>query len=261
MRAGWRTAESAVVRLAVVLAVLACAAGSGRAAAQDTPGEARVLRLESTPLGALPRLPPPMPANRDHHYWSFRLQTATRGGLGGFDLPAVAGGVDLQWRGGSIIGVTAGYQGRDCGQLGPDCGSHLMFEGRARLNFLTGSSRIGEALGDYSSTTTIGTSIGLGYAPDAATGVDACTLDLLVPFSLAMMQSVRLVVHSSPGIVWDVGCGSESGTGSASYLAGLGIGIQQLGHPGLDVYLGVQKIFRAASGYQLGLTVSYTRLP
>jgi hypothetical protein len=261
MRAGSRRADGGLVRLACVFAVLAGAAGTQPVAAQGTPAEMRVLRLESTPLGALPRLPPPMPANRDHHYWAFRVQAATRGGSGGFDLPAVAGGIDLQWRGGSVIGMTAGYQRRDCDLLGPDCGAHPMFEARARLNFLTGSSRIGEALGDYSSTTTVGTSIGFGYAPDAAPGMDACTLDLLVPVSLAMLQTVRLVVSSTPGVVWDVGCGSEPGTGSASYLAGLGIGLQQFGHPGLDFYLGVQKIFRAASGYQLGLTVSFTRLP
>ena len=46
-----------------------------------------------------------------------------------------------------------------------------------------------------------------------------------------------------------------------SLLTGLGIGVQQLGHRRLDAYLGLQKIFRRGTGYQLGLNVAFVRLP
>lgn len=263
MRAGSRRADRAVrALLAAIPFAVVCLATAVPATAQISVAEMRLLRIESTPVGALPRMPAAMPASRDHHYWSVRLQTGHRAGRGGgTDLPALGGGVDLQWRGGSVLGVTAGYQGRDCELLGPDCGSHMMFGAGGRFSIVTGSSSIGEALGDYSSTTTVGVDLGFGYAPDAAPGVPACTLDLGLPVSLAMLQTVRVVAYTTPAVVWDVDCGGGPGTGRASYLGALGFGIQQLGHRGLDVYVGVQKIFRSRSGYHFGLSVAYTHLP
>jgi hypothetical protein len=247
---------------AFLLIVPPAAARAQEATPAIAPADLRLLRLESTPAGALPRMALPMPAHRDHHYWGFRLQTAYRGGRGGGgDLPTVAGGVDLQWRGGSILGVTAGYQGRDCELLGPDCGGHALLEARGRFNIIAGGSRIGSAFGDNSATTTVGAELGFGYAPDVVPGSPACTFDLGVPLSLAMLQTIRLVAFATPGIMWEVDCGGEPVTGQASYMSAFGIGAQQLGHPSLDVYLGVQKIFRSRSGYQIGLSVTYPRLP
>jgi hypothetical protein len=82
-----------------------------------------------------------------------------------------------------------------------------------------------------------------------------------MPFSVAMLERVRLVTFITPGIVWDVDCSDEGGPSKASYLTGLGFGLQQLGHRGFDLYFGVQKIFLGEVGYQFGITATYVRLP
>jgi hypothetical protein len=249
------------VLLCLAALVAAGAAAPLPARAQPTPAQLHVLRLESTPVGALPRMALPMPASRDHHYWGVRVQTGYRGGRGDKDLLTLAGGVDLQWRGGSVIGATVGHQARDCALLGPDCGGHALFGLRSRFNLMTGSSRIGEALGDYSANAKLGAELGLGYAPEYVPGSAACTADLGLPFSIALLQKVRVVTYVTPGVVWEIDCSGEPLAERATYLLGGGVGLQQLGHRGLDFYLGWQKFLRSASGYQFGLSVTYTLLP
>ena len=213
--------------------------------AQATEDELHVLRLEATPIGALPPIALPMPASRNQHYWGGRLQVGQRTGRGGSDLGAIAAGVDLQYRGGSVYGITAGYQRRDCELLGADCGGHPLFGARARINLITGGPSIGALFGDYSATSTLVTEIGFGYAPDVMPGSDACTIDVGVPVSIAMLQRIRLVSYVTPGVVWDMDCSPGDRAARKSYLTGLGFGLQQLGHRGFDVYLGLQKIFRS----------------
>lgn len=219
----------------------------------------QVLQLEATPIGALPPIALPMPASRNHNYWGIRLQTGLRRGRPGPDLLAIAGGVDLQWHGGSTFGLTGGYQARDC-PAEDDCGGHALFGARARLNVVTGGPTIGAVLGDYSATSTLGAEIGLGYAPQVTETVDACTVDIGMPLSLAMLQRVRLVAYVTPGIVWEVDCAHTKFT-RASFLTGIGVGVQQLGLRGLDAYIGFQKIFRTGTGYQFGASITYVRLP
>lgn len=98
----------------------------------------QILRLESTPIGALPPIALPMPASRNHDYWGVRLQAGQRVGRGAADLGTVAAGIDFQYRGGSIIGITGGYQKKDCELAGPDCGAHALFGVRSRINLMTG---------------------------------------------------------------------------------------------------------------------------
>jgi hypothetical protein len=227
--------------------------------AQLTHDQIRVLRLEATPIGALPPLPLPMPASRDHHYWGVRFQAGNRH-RGGRDLLALAGGIDLQWRGGSIFGITGGYQARDCELAGPDCGGHALFGARARFNVVTGGPTVAGMFGDYSATTTLGSEVGVGYAPDVLPGLDACTIDLGMPISLAMLQVVRVVSFVTPGVALDGDC-TAGPPGRASFLVGLGMGVQQLFARELDVYLGLQKIFRPETGYQLGVSVTWVHLP
>ncbi|NIP79209.1 MAG: hypothetical protein GWM90_08375, partial [Gemmatimonadetes bacterium] len=89
----------------------------------------RIFAVEATPVGALPPLALPMPASRNHNYLVFRAQTGARRGSGGGTLRAFAGGVDLQWRGGSVFGLTGGYQTRDCEGDVP-CDGHPFFGAR-----------------------------------------------------------------------------------------------------------------------------------
>ncbi|MGQ0816083.1 MAG: hypothetical protein ACT4O1_16760 [Gemmatimonadota bacterium] len=244
-----------------MLALAGALFAAAPAVAQTSDDEIEILRLEATPVGALPPIALPMPASRNHNYWGIRVQAGHRGRRGGDDLEAVAGGIDLQWRGGSVFGVTAGYQKRDCTLIGPDCGGHSLFGARARFNVITGGPTVAAIFGDYSANTTLGTEVGFGYAPRVMPDVNACTIDVGAPLSLAMLQHVRLAAFVTPGVVWELGCSSERAPTRASYLMGLGIGAQQLGHRGLDVYLGFQKIFRSGTGYQLGVSVTYVRLP
>jgi hypothetical protein len=222
--------------------------------------DSHTLAVQATPIGALPPIALPMPGSRNHSYWGFRLQTGRRTG-GDASLSAIAGGVDLQYKGGSTLGLTAGYQSGDCGVGADDCNSHSMFGIRTRINLFTGGPTIAAAFGDASATSTLGTEVGFGYAPHILPGFSACAIDFGMPFSVAMLQRVRLVSYITPGVVWNVDCADE-GTGSrASYLTGLGFGLQQLGHRGFDVYFGVQKIFLGETGYQFGISATYVLLP
>lgn len=228
--------------------------------AQDAQPPLSIQGLEATPVGALPPLALPMPASRNHNYWAFRFQAGHRRGREGPDLLAVAGGVDLQWRGGSMFGVTGGYQQRrDCAE-GVACDGHAMFGARARFNVVTGGPTIASVFGDYSATSTLGAEVGFGYAPEVDPGRGVCTFDLGVPVSVAMLQHVRLVSYVMPALAWDVDCGSGSEENN-DLLLNAGVGVQQLILDGLDIYLGFQKSFSGGTGYQFGLSVMYVHLP
>ena len=215
---------------------------------------------EATPIGAIPPMPLPMPASRDQSYWGFRLQYGLRNERAGpEDLFAIAGGVDYQLRGGSIFGLTAGHQGRRNCQTASDCG-HSLFGARGRFNVFTGGPTIAKIIGDESATSTIGNEIGFGYAPGVSPGVNACTIDLGVPFSVAMMQTIRVVTFVTPGLVWDIDCSAGKTSNNRSAFMGFGIGLQQLFFRGLDVNLGAQRIFRGTTGLQFGISVSWVRL-
>ena len=251
---------SAPRRLALVLAagLLALAVSGSPLSAQEETDELALVTIEATPLGALPPLGLPMPASRNHNYLVLRVQAGHRTGRHGADLLAVAGGVDLQWRGGSIFGLTGGYQVPDCETQ--SCDGHAFYGARARFNVVTGGPTIAGVVRDYSATSTLGAEIGFGYAPDARPGFDACTLDVGMPLSVAMLQTVRVVAFVTPTASVNVDCGSGYAQRS-DLLVNAGVGIQQLWLRGLDVHLGVQRIFREGTGYQLGISVMYVHLP
>jgi hypothetical protein len=246
----------------LLLAAAAAVPGPhGRAAAQTVDDELAILRLEATPIGALPPISPPMPASRNHNYWGIRLQAGQRNGRAGADLRSIGGGIDLQWRGGSIFGATAGYQTRDCDVAADgDCGGHALFGLRGRFNVMTGGPGLASDF-DYSATSILGAEMGFGFAPDVLEGRNACTFDIGVPVALAMFQKVRVVPFLTPSIVWDVTCSRNGPPTRASYLVSLGVGVQQLWLRGLDAYLGFQKIFRSDTGYHFGISITYIRLP
>lgn len=246
--------------LALIAGGIVLSLGSG-SAVEAQGRQVHILSIQATPIGALPPIALPMPASRNHHYWGFRLQTGRRSGAGGVDLKAIAGGIDLQYRGGSTFGMTAGYQSGDCGAWNADCDGHMLFGARTRINLYTGGPTIASLFNDPSATSTIGTEIGFGWAPHVRPGLSACTVDFGMPFSVAMLESVRLVSFITPGVVWDVDCSDEGGSSRASYLTGLGFGLQQLGHRGFDIYFGVQKIFLGQTGYQFGVSATFVKLP
>jgi hypothetical protein len=231
-------------------------------ATAQTAGELHLRRLLAVPLGALPPQAMLMPASRNHNYWVGRLQAGTQWENLVGDLATYAAGIDLQWRGGSVFGVTAGYQVADCEETVSGCASHALFGARARFNILTGGPTFAALIGDNSATTTVGTEIGLGYAPNVIAGHKACAVDIGVPVSISLFQKVRMLTFVAPGIAWDVHCplGGSPGSGTST-LVGAGLGIQQLFNRGLDVSVGAQRIFRAGSGIQLGLNITYVKLP
>jgi len=220
-----------------------------------------LLLLEATPVGALPPIPLPMPASRNHNYWGARLQIGNREAASESHLPAFAAGVDLQYRGGSIIGITGGYQRRDCGLIGVNCGGHALFGLRSRVNLITGGAALASLFHDYTSTTTIGGEFGLGYAPNVVSTKDACTLDFGIPITASLGQRIRIATFVTPGIMWDLNCSGPESPSRAAWLTGFGFGLQQLGSRGFDVYVGLQKIFRQHAGYQLGISATFVRLP
>ena len=250
-----------IVRRFLHVAALAPVLVAGALNAQS-PGELHLRRLLSVPLGALPPMGMLMPASRNHNYWVGRLQAGTQWDNVAGDLAAYTVGIDLQWRGGSTIGLTGGYQVEDCEEDVTGCESHPLFGFRGRFNLITGGPTLAALVGDNSATTTLGGEIGLGYAPNALAGRNACAIDLGMPVSLSLFQRVRLLSFLTPGVAWDVRCisGGTEGTAASAFL-GAGVGVQQIGHPGLDVSVGAQRIFRKDAGIQLGISVSFVWLP
>jgi hypothetical protein len=228
----------------------------------QTFGDVHLRRLLAVPIGALPPVAMLMPASRDHNYWVGRLQAGTQWENVTGDLAAYAAGVDFQWRGGSVFGVTAGYQTANCEDDVIGCAPHALFGARARFNLLTGGPTVAALIGDNSATTTVGGELGLGFAPNAIAGRNACAVDLGMPVSLSLFQRVRVLSFFTPGLAWDIRCPHKgSASAGASVVLGAGIGIQQLGLRGLDVTFGAQRILRTDSGVQLGVSVTYVRLP
>ncbi|MEO8576956.1 MAG: hypothetical protein ABI556_09660 [Gemmatimonadales bacterium] len=252
MRASW-----------IFAGILSLAASvPGVAGSQATDREIEILRLMGTPIGALSPISLPMAASRNHNYFIGRFQTGQRRSPGGTNLAAAAVGLDLQYRGGSIYGLTAGYQERECRFAGASCGGHALFGARAQINLVTGGSTMAGLLRDNSTTSTFGTEIGLGYAPNVTDGMNACTIDFGLPFSVAKRrQRPRFVTYITPGVAWDMSCRSGGPSTKKSYFTGFGIGLQQVGNRSLDIYLGMQKVFRSEVGSQLGISVTYVRLP
>ncbi len=224
--------------------------------------EVEILRLLSTPFGALPPTALPMPASRNHNYFQGRIQSGYRSGPNDENLSSIGGGLDFQYRGGSVFGLTAGYQKHNCSAT-VDCESgHMLYGARAKIGLITGGSGVSGLLRDNSTTSTFGTEIGFGYAPNVAPDVSGCTLDVGIPYSIAKRrQRPRFVMYLTPGMVWDMKCGSGGPGTKKSYFTGFGLGLQQVGNRSLDVYLGVQKIYRADAGTQFGLSITYLRLP
>jgi hypothetical protein len=230
--------------------------------AQATDTELQILRWISVPVTALPPIGLPMPASRNHSYLIGRLQSGYRKGPGGTAMPSVAGGIDLQYKGGSILGITGGYQKRDCGVLGESCGGHALFGVNSQINLVTGGSMFAALLRDNSATSTLGLSMGFGYAPKVANDMNACAIDVGVPFSVAKRrQRPRLVGYVTPGVVWDFNCGSSGPKSTKSYRTDFGVALQQVGNRSFDIYLGMQKIFRGRTGFLTGLSLTYVRLP
>lgn len=237
--------------------------GLAQPVAAQTAGELHLRRLLSVPLGALPPAAMLMPASRNHSYWVGRVQAGTQRNNFLGDLTTTAVGLDLQWQGGSSFGLTAGYQQADCREsVVTGCGSHAVIGGRARFNVVTGGPTVAGLVGDNSATTTAGAEIGLGYAPNDVGGRNACALDLGAPISVSLFQRIRVLTFLTPGLAWDMPCivGGSHSAGASTYL-GTGFGVQQLGVRGLDVSIGVQRIFRTGAGLQVGINVTYVRLP
>jgi hypothetical protein len=244
------------------LTLAACAlAAPLRSGAQATDDDLEILRLYATPIGALPAISLPMPASRNHSNLIGRIQTGYRKGPSGTSLPATAVGLDIQYQGGSVLGLTAGAQKRDC-RIVESCGYHPMFGVRSQLNIITGGSTVANLVRDNSTTSTFGAEIGLGYAPHIKSGMSACSAYFGLPYSIAMRRSrPRFVGYVTPGIVWDTSCGSGSFSKDHSYFTGFGFGFQQITSRSLDVYFGFQKVFRRRTGTELGITFSYVKLP
>jgi hypothetical protein len=247
----------AALRMTIFLVLLA-----SPASAQISSAELHLRRLLATPIGGLPPVAMPMPASRDRNYWGFRAQAGRHRRDDTPDVRAAALGLDLQWQGGSVIGITGGYQVPQCKPADVDCENHFLFGARGRFGLMSGGPTLAALIDDYSATTTLGAEFGLGYAPGVGSLGDACTVDVGMPISIAMLQRIRVVTFVSPGVAWDVGClRSSPAETAASFVLGYGLGIQQLFSRGLDVNVGLQRIFRRGTGIQFGISVIYTRLP
>ena len=191
--------RAGVAAAAIAAAMLLPAGARSQASDRDI----ELLRLMSTPIGALSPISLPMPASRNNSYWIGRFQTGQRRSPGGTNLAAAAAGLDFQYRGGSILGVTGGYQQRECRFEGAGCGGHALFGARAQINLVTGGSTMAGLLRDNSTTSAFGTEVGFGYAPNVTEGVNACTVDIGIPLfrrETAAAPAFRYVRYAGNGV-------------------------------------------------------------
>ena len=92
--------------------------------------------------------------------------------------------------------------------------------------------------------------------------MNACAIDFGIPFSVAKRrQRPRLVAFVSPGIIWDFTCGSGGPKSRKSYKTDFGFALQQVGNRSIDLYLGMQKIYRARTEFQTGVSLTIVHLP
>jgi hypothetical protein len=231
--------------------------------AQATQTQVELLRLIGVPHTALGPISLPMPASRNHSYLIGRLQTGYRHGPERGAMPAVGAGLDYQYRGGSIVGLTGGWQKRDCTLVTENCGGHAMFGARTQINLMTGGSFFAGFLRDNTVTSTLGLEANFGYAPKVVGDINACVIDWGVPFSVAKRrQRPRIVAYVSPGMTWDFSCGGGSGPPTKkSYRTDFGFALQQVGNRSLDIYFGLQQVWRRRVGLQTGVSFTYVRLP
>jgi hypothetical protein len=249
------------LRVFVVSASVCASILPASSRAQTSQDDSEILRLFATPIGALPAISLPMPASRYHSNFIGRFETGYRKGPSQTSLPATAVGLDYQYQGGSVFGVTAGEQRRDC-RIVPSCGYHALFGARAQINIITGGARLASLLRDNSTTSTFGAELGAGYAPHVTPNTSACSADFGLPFSVAKRrEQPRLVGYVTPGIVWDTDCAAGHLVKDHSYFTGFGFVVQQIGNSSLDMYVGFQKVFRLHTGYEMGITFSYVKLP
>jgi hypothetical protein len=249
------------LRTLVFPTVICSLIAPSRSMAQTSTDDNEILRLFATPIGALPAISLPMPASRNHSNFIGRFETGYRKGPSETSLPATAVGLDYQYEGGSTFGLTAGEQRRDC-RIVPSCGYHALFGARAQINILTGGQKLASLLRDNSTTSTFGAELGAGYAPNITPNTSACSADFGLPFSVAKRrEQPRLVGYITPGIVWDTDCAAGHMAKDHSYFTGFGFGFQQVASRSLDVYFGFQKVFRLHTGYEMGITISYVKLP
>ena len=242
--------------------ILVIASAIPVAAHAQTDGELARLRLLGVASTALGPISLPMPASRNHNYFIARLQSGFREGPSGDQMPAFAGGIDFQYRGGSTIGITGGYQRRDCGTVGAGCGGHAMFGIKSQINLVTGGSLFAGLLKDNTATNTLGTEIEFDYSPKVANDINACAINLGLPLYVAKRrQRPRVVGYLSPGIIWDFNCGSSGPPSRNTWKTDFGFALQQVGNRSLDIYLGMQKLFRGKTGFQTGVSFTYVRLP
>jgi hypothetical protein len=226
------------------------------AAAQESATVLPFDALAMTPFGALPPAGPPMPASRNHHYLHYRV-LAGRRFAGGAELDALAAGVDLQWLGGSVAGVTLGRQW--CPENQQDCDSHAIAGLRGRLSLYTTGPTIGRAIHDYSATLMVAAEVGVGYAADVLDGRDACSFDIGLPVALGLLQQVRVVPFVTPALGWEMDC-ADRDTSTPRIALGWGISLQQIFMRGLDIHIGGQRVFRTGAGHQIGVGVTLVPL-
>ena len=132
-------------KLALIFVIASAPPITAHAQSDGDLARLRLLGVAATALGPISL---PMPASRNHNYFIARLQSGFREGPSGDQMPAFAGGLDFQYRGGSTIGITGGYQRRDCGTVGAGCGGHAMFGIKSQINLVTGGSLFAGLLKD-----------------------------------------------------------------------------------------------------------------
>lgn len=226
------------------------------AAAQESAAVLPFDALAMTPFGALPPAGPPMPASRNHHYIHYRVQAGRRYASGA-ELNALAAGVDLQWLGGSVAGVTVGRQW--CPEEVQDCDSHAIAGVRGRLSLYTTGPTIGRIIQDHSASLMVAGEIGIGYAADVLDGRDACSFDIGLPVAIGLFQNIRVVPFLTPALGWEMDC-ADRDTSKPRMALGWGISLQQILMRGLDIHIGGQRVFRSGAGHQLGVGITMVPL-
>jgi len=266
-RARWTTGRLHLIAGLALLALLVSRALGAQSTDTETGLSRTLAAIASTPLGALTPVGPVMPTSRDDTLLvGFRVQYGSRALDGGHSLRAYGLVGNLQIEGGPLLSGTVGYQSGDADICAQPCDTDRLMAGLRYSSYLV-TTRPFLRVPFFTENDATGTAtleFGAGWA-DAAFGErEHWTLDITVPLSLAVGQSIRVVPFATPSFAVAWGTTDRQWSRGQRFLVGGGVTVQEIGRfvglTGLDVTAALQRAF-SPHGTTLGLTVSWMHVP
>ena len=263
-----RTAGRMHITVALASLVFLESRALGAQSTETETGLSRTLAaIASTPLGALTPVGPVMPTSRDDTLLvGFRVQYGSRALDGGHRLRSYGLVGNLQIEGGPLLSGTVGYQYGDAAICTEACDTNRLMAGLRYSTYLVTTRPFLRVpfFNENDATGTATLELGAGWADAAFNERQHWTVDITVPLSLAVGQSIRVVPFATPTFAVAWGTTDRQWSRGQRFLVGGGVTVQEIGRfvglTGLDVTAALQRAF-SPHGTTLGLTGSWMHVP